>query len=192
MVKANPSLEPKLQLASIEQTLPAALPTEPGRPFGWQDPAAWAAFGSWMFAHKLLQHDSQCRAAAIHQRVPARAGNLARRQRRAGRESWRIGGDGADRAAHRRRRLSRSERRHPRGGPPRGWRDGGHSFVGFHNGWAGVLDDEATELTLESTAGILPRGGTILGTSRTNPFAEGQDGTAADPTYAERPAAWTP
>jgi 6-phosphofructokinase 1 len=55
----------------------------------------------------------------------------------------------------------------------------GHSFVGFRHGWAGVLADEAIELTRESTAGILPRGGTILGTSRTNPFAEGQGGTAA-------------
>jgi 6-phosphofructokinase 1 len=55
---------------------------------------------------------------------------------------------------------------------------GGHSFLGFRHGWAGVLDDEAVELTRESTAGILPRGGTILGTSRTNPFADGRDGTA--------------
>ncbi len=51
-----------------------------------------------------------------------------------------------------------------------------HSFVGFRNGWAGLLQDEASELTLQSTVGILPRGGTILGTSRTNPFAGGNDG----------------
>jgi 6-phosphofructokinase 1 len=54
----------------------------------------------------------------------------------------------------------------------------GHSFVGFRHGWAGVLNDDASELTLQSTAGILPRGGTILGTSRTNPFAAGEDGAA--------------
>jgi 6-phosphofructokinase 1 len=54
----------------------------------------------------------------------------------------------------------------------------GHSFVGFRHGWAGVLNDDAGELTLQSTAGILPRGGTILGTSRTNPFAAGEDGAA--------------
>lgn len=60
----------------------------------------------------------------------------------------------------------------------RGLADGNeHSFVGFLHGWAGVLADDAIELTLESTAGILPRGGTILGTSRTNPFAEDRDGT---------------
>jgi len=55
VVKANPSLEPKLQLASIEQTLPAALPGG-GKPYGWQSPTAWAAFGSWMYSHKLLVH----------------------------------------------------------------------------------------------------------------------------------------
>jgi putative hydroxymethylpyrimidine transport system substrate-binding protein len=57
VVKANPSVDPKLQRLSIEQTLPAALPAGNGKPFGYQDPSAWAAFGSWMFAHKLLQHD---------------------------------------------------------------------------------------------------------------------------------------
>jgi phosphofructokinase-like protein len=55
----------------------------------------------------------------------------------------------------------------------------GHSVLGFRHGWAGVLSDDADELTLASTAGILPRGGTILGTSRTNPYADGADGTAA-------------
>jgi 6-phosphofructokinase 1 len=56
--------------------------------------------------------------------------------------------------------------------------DGEHSFVGFRYGWAGVLADESIELTMQSTAGILPRGGTILGTSRTNPYSDGADGTA--------------
>jgi 6-phosphofructokinase 1 len=55
----------------------------------------------------------------------------------------------------------------------------GHEFVGFLHGWAGVLAGESRTLTRESTAGILPRGGTILGTSRTNPYADGRDGSAA-------------
>src|SRR5271170_4864605 len=59
----------------------------------------------------------------------------------------------------------------------RGLAEGEHSFLGFSHGWAGVLEDNATELTRSSTSGILPRGGTILGTSRTNPYAEGADGT---------------
>jgi len=54
---ANPTLEPKLQLESIRQTLPAAQPKDPSKPYGWQDPTAWAAFGSWMFTRGLLTHD---------------------------------------------------------------------------------------------------------------------------------------
>ena len=50
-----------------------------------------------------------------------------------------------------------------------GLRDG-HSVAGFRNGWAGVMEGNSVELTLENTSGILHRGGTILGTSRTNPF----------------------
>src|SRR5437764_892388 len=42
-------------------------------------------------------------------------------------------------------------------------------FIGFLEGWRGVMEDHTTKLTLDSIAGILPRGGTILRTSRTNP-----------------------
>src|SRR5438132_4847935 len=64
---------------------------------------------------------------------------------------------------------------------------GDNSFLGFRHGWAGVLEDDAVELDLASTAGILPRGGTILGTSRTNPFREGRDGlTPVRDTLAAR------
>jgi putative hydroxymethylpyrimidine transport system substrate-binding protein len=55
VLKANPSLPAKLQVESIKRTLPAAQPADPSKPFGWQEPAAWAAFGTWMFTHKLLQ-----------------------------------------------------------------------------------------------------------------------------------------
>ncbi len=61
----------------------------------------------------------------------------------------------------------------------RGLAEGEHDFVGFLGGWAGVLENNAIELTRERTAGILPRGGTILGTSRANPYADGNDGTAS-------------
>jgi putative hydroxymethylpyrimidine transport system substrate-binding protein len=57
VVKANPSLEPKLQLESIKRTLPAAVPSEAGKPYGWQSPKAWASFANWMFSHKLLHND---------------------------------------------------------------------------------------------------------------------------------------
>ncbi len=48
----------------------------------------------------------------------------------------------------------------------------GHAFVGFREGWRGPLENIFEELTIESTRGILPRGGTILGSSRTNPFKQ--------------------
>jgi putative hydroxymethylpyrimidine transport system substrate-binding protein len=57
IVKANPSAQRKLQLASIEKTLPATLPADRSKPYGWQDPSAWAAFGQWMLSHGLLHRD---------------------------------------------------------------------------------------------------------------------------------------
>jgi len=46
----------------------------------------------------------------------------------------------------------------------------GHAIIGFRDGWRGPLENVYEELTIESTRGILPRGGTILRSSRTNPF----------------------
>ena len=46
----------------------------------------------------------------------------------------------------------------------------GHEIVGFRKGWKGVLENDAIELTRENTSGILHKGGTILGTSRTNVY----------------------
>lgn len=45
-------------------------------------------------------------------------------------------------------------------------------IVGFRDGWKGPLSGTVQELTIDNTRGILHRGGTILGTSRTNPFKE--------------------
>ncbi len=46
----------------------------------------------------------------------------------------------------------------------------GHEFFGFRHGWAGVINNDGVELNLDSTRGILHRGGTILGSSRTNVY----------------------
>ncbi len=46
----------------------------------------------------------------------------------------------------------------------------GGEVVGFKYGWAGVIENNQMRLGLEQVSGILPRGGTILGTSRTNPY----------------------
>jgi putative hydroxymethylpyrimidine transport system substrate-binding protein len=55
IMAANPSLEEKLQVQSIERTLPATQPTEANRPYGYQDPNQWAAFGAWMYNRGLLK-----------------------------------------------------------------------------------------------------------------------------------------
>src|SRR6266403_2893342 len=45
----------------------------------------------------------------------------------------------------------------------------GHTIVGYRHGWRGVIEGEFMDLSLNAVRGLLPRGGTILGTSRTNP-----------------------
>jgi 6-phosphofructokinase 1 len=47
----------------------------------------------------------------------------------------------------------------------------GYAFVGFRDGWRGPLEGVTMTLDIPAVRGILPRGGTILGSSRTNPFA---------------------
>ena len=50
----------------------------------------------------------------------------------------------------------------------------GDEIVGFRDGWRGVLEGDTVPMDLHAVRGILPRGGTVLGTSRTNPY--GVDG----------------
>ncbi|NUS72727.1 MAG: 6-phosphofructokinase [Corynebacteriales bacterium] len=47
----------------------------------------------------------------------------------------------------------------------------GHEFLGYRNGWKGPLENDFAELGVPQVRGILPRGGTILGSSRTNPYS---------------------
>ncbi|MFD3323905.1 6-phosphofructokinase [Streptomyces sp. NPDC058701] len=54
----------------------------------------------------------------------------------------------------------------------------GYRFIGFRNGWRGAADGTAVPLDVPAVRGILPRGGTILGSSRTNPF-ERENGVRA-------------
>ncbi|HEU0130173.1 MAG TPA: 6-phosphofructokinase [Mycobacteriales bacterium] len=46
----------------------------------------------------------------------------------------------------------------------------GHEFAGFRDGWRGPIEGDLAPLGVADVRGILPRGGTILGSSRTNPF----------------------
>ncbi len=57
----------------------------------------------------------------------------------------------------------------------KGVQEYGHEFVGFRDGWRGPLEGRSVRLDIPAVRGILPRGGTILGSSRTNPLKE-EDG----------------
>lgn len=52
-----------------------------------------------------------------------------------------------------------------------------HDFevIGIKNGWKGMLEKDTLPLNLDTISGILPKGGTILGTSRTNPYKKEED-----------------
>jgi len=52
----------------------------------------------------------------------------------------------------------------------KGVKEYGYEFIGFRDGWKGPLEGLTMPLDIATTRGILPRGGTILGSSRTNPF----------------------
>jgi 6-phosphofructokinase 1 len=58
-----------------------------------------------------------------------------------------------------------------RGVVRKGVKEYDNEFVGFRDGWRGLLENQTIPLGVEQVRGILPRGGTILGSSRTNPFA---------------------
>jgi len=46
----------------------------------------------------------------------------------------------------------------------------GYEITGIRNGWKGLIENDTMPLTIDTVSGILPKGGTILGTSRTNPY----------------------
>ncbi|HEV7168634.1 MAG TPA: 6-phosphofructokinase, partial [Micrococcaceae bacterium] len=62
-----------------------------------------------------------------------------------------------------------------RGAVLKGIKVHGQEFVGFRDGWRGVVEGDVMDLPRQSVRGISKQGGTILGTSRTNPF-EGNGG----------------
>lgn len=50
-----------------------------------------------------------------------------------------------------------------------------YQIIGIKNGWKGLIEKDTLSLDLNSVSGILPKGGTILGTSRTNPYKKEED-----------------
>ncbi|MFA6357235.1 MAG: 6-phosphofructokinase [Candidatus Omnitrophota bacterium] len=51
----------------------------------------------------------------------------------------------------------------------------GYEIIGIKNGWKGLVENDTMALDINTVSGILPKGGTILGTSRTNPYKKEGD-----------------
>ena len=61
----------------------------------------------------------------------------------------------------------------------------GGRVVGFLNGWAGVMENKWVPLDRDAVRGILARGGTVLGTSRSDPYVHGDGLASVRPTLAD-------
>jgi putative hydroxymethylpyrimidine transport system substrate-binding protein len=69
LVRANPGLNRKLQLASVRATLPAFFPNGSGNPWGWQDQVQWNAYGQWMLSHHLITNPSAVADASTNEEL---------------------------------------------------------------------------------------------------------------------------
>jgi putative hydroxymethylpyrimidine transport system substrate-binding protein len=69
LLEANRDLDPRLQRAAVDVTLPLFLPPR-GKPFGWQDPREWRQFASWMRDRKLLKNPPDAAAAQTNDLLP--------------------------------------------------------------------------------------------------------------------------
>jgi putative hydroxymethylpyrimidine transport system substrate-binding protein len=67
LVRSNPSLQSKLQLASVKATLPYYFPSDPNLPWGWQDQKQWTAYGEWMLNHHLISNPAAAAGASTNQ-----------------------------------------------------------------------------------------------------------------------------
>jgi putative hydroxymethylpyrimidine transport system substrate-binding protein len=69
LLEANPDLDPELQRAVVEVTLPLFFAPK-GKPFGWQSPAEWDAFSAWMEDNRLLENPGDPQASYDNELLP--------------------------------------------------------------------------------------------------------------------------
>jgi putative hydroxymethylpyrimidine transport system substrate-binding protein len=70
LVRANPGLDPKLQLASVRATLPVFFPTGTSYPWGYQDPTQWNEYGQWMMNENLISNPNAVQGASTNELLP--------------------------------------------------------------------------------------------------------------------------
>ena len=69
LLDANRDLDPELQRAVVDVTLPLFLPPR-GKPYGWQEPKEWNAFARWMRDNELLENAIDARGAFTNEYLP--------------------------------------------------------------------------------------------------------------------------
>jgi len=71
LLRANPDLDPRLQRAALDETLPLFAPPQ-DKPFGWQEPREWERFATWMRANRLVRSPAAARGAFTNDFLPGR------------------------------------------------------------------------------------------------------------------------
>ena len=70
LMKASNGLDRRLQEAAVKATLPVFFPAAEDRPFGWQDPQEWEAYGRWMQENGLLKRPPNAARALTNEFLP--------------------------------------------------------------------------------------------------------------------------
>ena len=70
LAAANPKLSRAFERALLGKVMPLAAPANAKRPFGYQDPYAWQAFGAWMKSHGLIRHNADSGLAITDEFLP--------------------------------------------------------------------------------------------------------------------------
>jgi putative hydroxymethylpyrimidine transport system substrate-binding protein len=73
LLKVDPGLDRGLQTDAVSETLPVFFPSDPDKPFGWQDPDQWKAYGDWMYEQHLLKRPPDAEKALTNEFLPGQA-----------------------------------------------------------------------------------------------------------------------
>jgi putative hydroxymethylpyrimidine transport system substrate-binding protein len=70
LLKVDPGLDRGLQTDVVSETLPVFFPTDKAKPFGWQEPSHWKAYGDWMYQQQLLKRPPEAEKALTNEFLP--------------------------------------------------------------------------------------------------------------------------
>jgi putative hydroxymethylpyrimidine transport system substrate-binding protein len=70
LLRANRDLDRRLQEASVRATMPVFFPADTSKPFGFMNPAEWAAYGDWMARNRLLRNPPDAGRALTNEFLP--------------------------------------------------------------------------------------------------------------------------